>query len=50
MWLGKKRTALKAFENALELRPYFKEAMDGYDMVRGKGYVYTVNDTTSGYN
>ncbi|MCH6574279.1 MAG: tetratricopeptide repeat protein [Bacteroidetes bacterium] len=31
----------------MELRPYFKEAMDGYDMVRGKGYVYTVNDTTT---
>ncbi len=50
MWLGKKNIALKAFENALELRPYFKEAMDGYDLVRGKGYVYTVNDTTSRYN
>jgi tetratricopeptide (TPR) repeat protein len=50
IWLGKKKTALKAFENALELRPYFKEAMDGYDMVRGKGYVYTVNDTTTRYN
>ena len=24
--------------------------MDGYDMVRGKGYVYTVNDTTTTYN
>lgn len=47
MWLGMKKTALYAFENALELRPYFKEAMDGYDMVRGKGYVYTVNDTTT---
>jgi tetratricopeptide (TPR) repeat protein len=50
MWLGKKKTSRKAFENALELRPYFKEAMDGYDLVRGKGYVYTINDTTSGYN
>ncbi|RKZ00426.1 MAG: hypothetical protein DRQ13_00465 [Ignavibacteriae bacterium] len=50
MWLEKKKTARIAFENALELRPYFKEAMDGYDMVRGKGYVYTVNDTTTRYN
>lgn len=50
MWLGKKQTALKSFEKALELRPYFKEAMDGYDLVRGKGYVYTVNDTTTQYN
>ena len=50
MWLGKKKIALEAFENALKLRPYFKEAIDGYDLVRGKGYVYTINDTTSRYN
>lgn len=50
MWLGKKKIALKAFETALELRPYFKEALDGYDLVRGKGYIYTVNDTTSKFN
>jgi len=50
MWLGKKQIALKAFETALELRPYFKEALDGYDLVRGKGYIYTVNDTTSRFN
>jgi len=50
MWLGKKQIALKAFEIALELRPYFKEALDGYDLVRGKGYIYTVNDTTSRFN
>ncbi len=47
---GKEKNCSYAFENALELRPYFKEAMDGYDMVRGKGYVYTVNDTTTRYN
>ncbi|HSW53457.1 MAG TPA: tetratricopeptide repeat protein [Ignavibacteriaceae bacterium] len=50
MWLGKKEIAVKAFEKALELRPYFKEALDGYDLVRGKGYIYTVNDTTSRFN
>jgi Flp pilus assembly protein TadD len=50
MWLGKKEIAIKAFEKALELRPYFKEALDGYDLVRGKGYIYTVNDTTSRFN
>jgi Flp pilus assembly protein TadD len=50
MWLGKKKISIKAFETALELRPFFKEALDGYDLVRGKGYVYTVNDTTSRYN
>lgn len=46
MWLGKTQTAIKAFQNALELKPYFKEALDGLDLARGKGYVYTVNDTT----
>jgi tetratricopeptide (TPR) repeat protein len=50
MWLGKKQIALKAFKKALELRPYFKEALDGYDFVRGKGYIYTVNDTTVRFN
>ena len=50
MWLGKKEISIRAFEKALELRPYFKEALDGYDLVRGKGYVYTVNDTTKRFN
>ncbi|NWG27656.1 MAG: tetratricopeptide repeat protein [Ignavibacteriaceae bacterium] len=50
MWLGKKEISIKAFEKALELRPYFKEALDGYDLVRGKGYIYTVNDTTTRFN
>ena len=50
MWLGKKQTAISAFENALKLRPYFKEALDGYDLARGKGYIYTVNDTTVRFN
>lgn len=50
MWLGKKEISIKAFERALELRPYFKEALDGYDLVRGKGYIYTVNDTTTRFN
>ncbi len=50
MWLGKKKISKEAFEKALALRPFFKEAMDGYDLVRGKGYVYTVNDTTIRYN
>jgi len=50
MWLGKKQIAITAFDRALELRPYFKEALDGFDLVRGKGYIYTVNDTTVVYN
>lgn len=50
MWLGKTQTAIKAFQNALELKPYFKEALDGLDLARGKGYIYTVNDTTKRFN
>lgn len=46
-WLGKKKTAVSAFEKSLLLRPFFKEAADGLDLAKGKGYVYTVNDTTS---
>ena len=49
MWLGKKKTAINAFEKALELRPFFKEAMDGLDRAQGKGYIYTVNDTSHRY-
>ncbi len=50
MWLGKNKIAIKAFENALALKPYFKEAQDGLDQAKGKGYIYTVNDTASRYN
>ena len=50
MWTGQKNTSLKAFENALELRPYFKEAIKGYDLVRDKGYVYFISDTAVSYN
>ena len=50
MWLGKKQIAIDAFEKVLELRPYFKEALDGYDLARGNGYIYVVNDTTSRFN
>lgn len=45
-WLGKKKIALKAFETALSFRPYFKEAMEGYDLARDRGYTYTFFDTT----
>jgi Flp pilus assembly protein TadD len=47
LWLGKTQIAIKAFENALALKPYFKEAMDGLDQAKGKGYIYTFNDTTA---
>ncbi|MEO8232425.1 MAG: tetratricopeptide repeat protein, partial [Ignavibacteriota bacterium] len=50
LWLGKNKIAEEAFKKSLEIRPYFKEAMDGLDLARGKGYVYSVNDTTSRFN
>ncbi len=46
MWLGKNKIAIEAFENSLALKPFFKEAMDGLDEAKGKGYIYTVNDTS----
>ncbi len=46
LWLGKYRTAVKAFENALALKPYFKEAINGLDLAKGNGYIYTINDTS----
>jgi|WetSurMetagenome_2_1015567.scaffolds.fasta_scaffold07075_2 tetratricopeptide (TPR) repeat protein len=50
LWLGKNKIAIDAFTKALEIRPYFKEALDGLDLARGKGYVYSINDTTSHFN
>lgn len=45
-WLGKSKAAENAFTQALQIRPFFKEALDGLDLVRGKKILYTVNDTT----
>lgn len=50
LWLGKNKIAIEAFSKSLEIRPYFKEAMDGLDLAKGKGYIYSVNDTTSRFN
>lgn len=49
LWLGKNKTAIDAFENALAIRPYFKEALDGLDRAKGKPYIYSINDTTVKY-
>jgi Flp pilus assembly protein TadD len=46
LWLGKNKIAIEAFESSLAIKPYFKEAMDGLDQAKGKGYIYTINDTT----
>lgn len=48
-WLGKAKLAEKAFEEAIKIRPFFKEALDGLDLVRGKKIIYTINDTTSAF-
>ncbi len=47
LWLGKTGLAVNAFEKALELKPFFKEAMDGLARAKGNGYIYTFNDTAS---
>jgi tetratricopeptide (TPR) repeat protein len=49
LWLQKKRNAIDAFEKALAIKPYFKEAMNGLDLAKGNGYIYTVNDTSYRY-
>ncbi len=46
LWLGKTKIAIQAFENSLAIKPFFKEAMDGLDEAKGKGYIFTVNDTS----
>ena len=50
LWLGKNKIAIDAFSRSLEIRPFFKEAMDGLDLAKGKGYIYSINDTTVRYN
>ena len=47
LWLGKTQNAIHAFEKALEIKPFFKEAMDGLARAKGNGYIYTFNDTVS---
>jgi predicted Zn-dependent protease len=39
MWLSKYAIAKKAFETALSIKPFFKEAMDGLDLVTNQAYV-----------
>lgn len=50
LWLGKNKTAIAAFSEALKFRPFFKEAIDGLNLAQGKGAVYIVNDTSYRYN
>ncbi|MHB1687771.1 MAG: tetratricopeptide repeat protein [Ignavibacteriaceae bacterium] len=46
LWLGKNKIAIDAFQNSLALKPFFREAQSGLDEAKGKGYIYTVNDTS----
>ncbi len=39
MWNGKYASAKKRFNDALVIKPYFKEAQDGWDVVSRKPYV-----------
>lgn len=50
LWLGKNKLAIESFTQSLQIRPYFKEALDGLDIAKGKGYIYSINDTTSVFN
>ena len=43
-WLGKYRKAEQAFLNALEFKPFFKEAQDGLDFARRQGYIIPLVD------
>ncbi|MGE5432040.1 MAG: tetratricopeptide repeat protein [Syntrophomonadaceae bacterium] len=47
MWLGKFKIAIKAFENSLAIKPFFKEAQDGLDQAKGKAYIFEWTDTTA---
>ncbi len=47
MWLGKKKIAIEAFNEALKFRPYFKEAQDGLIQAQDRPYIYTYYDTTA---
>jgi len=49
LWLQKTKNAIYAFQKALAIKPYFKEAMNGLDLAKGKGYIYTVIDTSYSY-
>lgn len=50
LWLGKNKLAIESFSKSLEIRPFFKEALDGLDLAKGKGYIYSINDTATGFN
>lgn len=46
LWLGKYKIAEDAFKTSLELKPFFKEAQDGLDLVKNKSYLTQENPPT----
>lgn len=46
VWLGRYKPAAESFKKALEIRPFFKEAMEGLEIAEGRPYIYTYYDTT----
>lgn len=47
-WLGDYKNAINDFERALVLKPFFKEAQDGLDNAKGKGYNFTIVEKDTG--
>lgn len=46
IWLGRYKPAAESFKKALEIRPFFKEAMEGLEIAEGRPYIYVYYDTT----
>jgi len=47
-WLGDYKNAINDFERALVIKPFFKEAQDGLDNAKGKGYNFTIVEKDTG--
>ncbi|HOJ37966.1 MAG TPA: tetratricopeptide repeat protein [Ignavibacteriales bacterium] len=47
-WLGDYKNAIVDFEKALSFKPFFKEAQDGLDNAKGKGYNFTIIEKDTG--
>lgn len=47
-WLGDYKNAIADFEEALSYKPFFKEAQDGLDNAKGKGYNFVIVEKDTG--
>lgn len=46
VWLGKYKPAAESFKKALEIRPFFKEALEGLELCQSQApYIFTYYDT-----